>query len=97
MSWRPVRGTTETTGSGPRDEHKLGGPFPLVRGRKRGDSNPRNLAVRSLSSGADARSDWFTGELTCIFSDARNSGCLAEPPRTETQTETLIAGVPVQA
>jgi hypothetical protein len=64
--------------------------------RKRGDSNPRTLAGRSLSRGAVDRSQGSAHVLTCENSDASNPGSGPERTRTETQTETLVRVSPMQ-
>ena len=56
--------------------------------RKRGDSNPRSLAGRSLSSDAGACSQGTADVLTCECSKASAISCTTGPTRTETQTET---------
>ena len=80
LLWGPTETQTETLPSraAPRAARRTGIPAGH-RGRKRGDSNPRSLAGRSLSSGADARSHESADKLTCMFSDASNPSCATEP------------------
>ena len=80
LLWGPTETQTETLPSraAPRAARRTGIPAGH-RGRKRGDSNPRSLAGRSLSSGVDACSRRSANALTCKLSDPRNRGGGAEP------------------